>query len=86
MCTVILQPGDNKIAVNKYIYIYIRSYPGYRRPFLYPQPDDAPCRGDRDSLITAVITTAYSNEPLLLIRLRLFLFAGCVYKHVTDNI
>jgi len=28
----------------------IRSYPPYRRPFLYPQPEDAPCRGDRDPL------------------------------------
>jgi len=26
----------------------IRSYPPYCRPFLYPQPEDAPCRGDRD--------------------------------------
>ena len=27
---------------------FIRSYPSYRRPFLHPQPGDAPCRGDRD--------------------------------------
>ena len=27
---------------------YIRSYPPYRRSFLYPQPEDTPCRGDRD--------------------------------------
>jgi hypothetical protein len=27
---------------------FIHSYPPYRRPFLYPQPEDAPCRGDRD--------------------------------------
>ena len=26
---------------------FIRSYPPYRRPFLHPQPKDAPCRGDR---------------------------------------
>ena len=26
------------------------SYPPYRRPFLYPQPEDVPCRGDRDPL------------------------------------
>ena len=31
---------------------FIRSYPPYRRPFLDPQPEDAPCRGDRDPLIT----------------------------------
>jgi len=29
---------------------FIRRYPPYRRPFLYPQPEDAPCRGDRDPL------------------------------------
>jgi len=28
----------------------IRSYPPYRRPFLYPQPEEAPCCGDRDPL------------------------------------
>ena len=26
--------------------------PPYRRPFLHPQPEDAPCRGDRERLIT----------------------------------
>ena len=31
---------------------FIRSYPPYRRPFLHPQPEDAPCRVDRDPLIT----------------------------------
>jgi len=30
---------------------YIRSYPPYWGPFLYPQPENAPCRGDRDPLI-----------------------------------
>jgi len=29
---------------------FIRSYPPYRRPFLYPQPEDSPCRGVRDPL------------------------------------
>ena len=29
---------------------FIRSYPPYRRLFLSPQPEDAPCRGDRDPL------------------------------------
>ena len=33
---------------------YIRSYPPYWRPFLHPQPKDAPCRGDKEPLITAV--------------------------------
>ena len=34
---------------------YIRSCPPYWRPFLHPQPEDAPCRGDRDPLITGVL-------------------------------
>jgi hypothetical protein len=29
---------------------YIRSYAPYWRPFLHPQPEDAPCRGNRDPL------------------------------------
>jgi hypothetical protein len=28
------------------------NHPPYCRPFLHPQPEDAPCRGDRDLLIT----------------------------------
>jgi hypothetical protein len=36
---------------------YIRSYPPYRRPFLHPQPEDAPCHGDRDPLITVSLLT-----------------------------
>ena len=34
---------------------YIRSYPTYWRPFLHPQREDAPCRGDRDPLITGIL-------------------------------
>jgi len=34
---------------------YIRSYPPYRRPFLYPQPEDAPCRGNKDPLHGAML-------------------------------
>jgi len=29
----------------------IHSYPPYWRPFLHTQPEDAPCRGERDPLI-----------------------------------
>ena len=29
---------------------FIRSYLPYRRPSLYPEPEDAPCRSDRDPL------------------------------------
>ena len=37
---------------------FIRSSPPYRRPFLHPQPQDAPCRGDRDPQ-THIIYTLY---------------------------
>ena len=33
---------------------YIHCYPPYWRPFLHPQPGDAPHRGDRDPLVTAL--------------------------------
>ena len=29
---------------------FIHSYPPYQRPFVYPQPEDAPCHGNRDPL------------------------------------
>jgi hypothetical protein len=29
---------------------YIRSYTPYYRPFLHPQPENAPCRGESDPL------------------------------------
>ena len=35
---------------------YIRSYPPYWRPFLHQQPEDAPCRGEREPLIMHVKT------------------------------
>jgi hypothetical protein len=34
---------------------HIRSYRPYWRPFLQPQPENAPCCGDRDQLITESI-------------------------------
>jgi hypothetical protein len=33
---------------------YIHGWPPYWSPFLYPQPEHAPCRGDRDPLIMDV--------------------------------
>jgi hypothetical protein len=32
-----------------------------RRPFLHPQPEDAPCRGDRDPLMVTIYI--YMNGP-----------------------
>ena len=41
---------------------FIRSYPPYRRPFLYLQPKDAPCRGDRDPLTQIARNTAVQTS------------------------
>ena len=41
-------------AVRDCLFQFIRSYPPYRRPFLHPQPENAPCRGDRDPLMTTL--------------------------------
>ena len=42
--------GPPLVGCPRLLIQYIRSYPPYRRPFLCPQPQDAPCRGDRDAL------------------------------------
>jgi hypothetical protein len=44
--------GPPLVGCPRLLIQYIRSYPPYWRPFLHPQPEDAPCRGDRDPLIT----------------------------------
>ena len=41
---------DHPLSAVRDFIQFIRSYPPYRRPFLYPQPEDGPCRGDRDPL------------------------------------
>jgi hypothetical protein len=41
---------------------YIRSYPPYRRPFLHPQPEDAPCRGDRDLHTHDILHTGHPKK------------------------
>jgi hypothetical protein len=40
-----------------------------RRPFLHPQPEDAPCRGDRDRLITAGIIDCHRSYGTVLTKL-----------------
>jgi hypothetical protein len=39
----------------------ICSCPPYRRPFLHPQPEDAPCCGDRDPQNTAIFPNRKQN-------------------------
>ena len=40
--------GPPLVGCPRLLIQFIRSHPPYRRPFLHPQPEDAPCRGDRD--------------------------------------
>ena len=42
--------GPPLVGCPRLLIQFIRSCPPYRRPFLYPQPEDAPCHGDRDPL------------------------------------
>ena len=44
--------GPTLVGCPRLLIQYIRSYPPHRRPFLHPQPEDAPCRDDRNPLIT----------------------------------
>ena len=47
--------GPPLVGCPRLLIQYIRSYPPYYRPFLHPQPEATPCRGDRDPLITVII-------------------------------
>jgi len=40
--------GPHLVGCLRLLIQYISSYPLCCRPFLHPQPEDAPCRGDRD--------------------------------------
>ena len=42
--------GSSLVGCPQLLIQFIRSYHPYRRPFLYPHPEDAPYRGDRDPL------------------------------------
>jgi len=42
--------GPPLVGCSRLLIQFICSYPPYRRPFLYPQPEDVPCCGDRDPL------------------------------------
>jgi len=42
--------GPPLVGCPRLLIQFIRSYPPCRRPFLFPQPEGAPCRGDRDPL------------------------------------
>ena len=48
--------GPLLVGCPRLLFQYIRSCRPYWRPFLHPQRDDPPCRGDRDPLI--IVPTA----------------------------
>ena len=54
--------GPSLVSCPRLLIQIIRSYPPYRRPFFYPQPEDAPCRGDRDPL-TRLNTSLIVRKP-----------------------
>jgi hypothetical protein len=63
-CEHLVQPqatGLLLIGCPRLIIQYILSNPQYWRLYLQPQPEDAPCRGDRDPLITERYKYSYIN-------------------------
>jgi len=58
--------GPHLVPCPRLLIQFLRSYPPYRRPFLYPQPEDAPCRDDRDTLhFTSTLNIKISTEKTL---------------------
>ena len=53
--------GPPLVGCPRLLIQYIRSYPPYPRPFLHPQPEDSPCRGNRDPIITWLHLIPVSN-------------------------
>jgi len=68
--------GPHLVSCPRLLIQFIRSYPPYRRPFLYPQPEDAPCHGDRDTLHGLCeaynMTKCAQTAPYFNIKLRSF--------------
>jgi hypothetical protein len=64
---------------------FIRCYPLYRRPFLHPQLEDAPCRGDREPLLKYLIYNFFCVRtfpiPFLAAHSRNFAARYCAEAH-----
>jgi len=56
--------GPPLVGCRRLLIQYIHGYPPYWRPFFHPQPEDAPCLGDRDPLI--IVICIYRHEELQL--------------------
>ena len=64
-----LAGGTPLVGCPRLLIQFIRSYPPYCRPFLCPQPEDMPCRGDKGPLTMAGIQDFVANfiiSPLVL--------------------
>jgi hypothetical protein len=57
--------GPPLVGCPRLLIQYIRSYHPYLRPFLHSQPENTPCRGDRDPLITACHKSLDRKCPLM---------------------
>jgi len=64
---------------------YIRSYPPCWRPFLYPQPEDAPCRGDRDPLQKLIFFLFDYNSNALSDTILLHFFSTPILTRLFSN-
>ena len=62
--------GPPLVGCPRLLIQFIRSYPPYRRPFLYPQPEDAPWRGDRDFQQVLRVDSSHSSVYLVNFPLR----------------
>ena len=56
--------GPPLVGCPRLLIQFIRSYPPYRRRFLHPQPEDAPCRGDRDPQTRDLFETLFPKISL----------------------
>jgi hypothetical protein len=55
--------GPPLVCYPRLLIQYIRSYSPYWRPFLHPQPEDGPCRGDRDPLSNRTLFVVICFDP-----------------------
>jgi len=64
-CSNLAQPpswSTTPVDCPRLLIQYIRCFPPYWRPFLHPQPEDAPCPGDRAPLMMEILLNVGSQE------------------------
>ena len=71
--------GPPLVGCPRLLIQFIRSYPPYRRPFLYPQPEDAPYRGDREPLHGPYSTTLHLYLTLSQYGIKFLIYEFLVY-------